>query len=178
MKTRYLIVAATAALAAGCVPRPQPAPEVPQPRDEAPPPPTPPVPAPPAPGWEDAPLSQGNWYYSREGTNSQAGFGAPNSEAQFVLRCDRARRQVVLSREGVATQPALTVRTSAGDRRINGSQQTDPLAYLSAALPASDRFLDAMVFSRGRFAVEASGLPRLVLPAWPEPARVIEDCRE
>jgi hypothetical protein len=34
-----------------------------------------------------------------------------------------------------------------------------------------------MVFSRGRFTVEVPGAPMLVIPAWPEPARVIEDCR-
>ena len=178
MKTKFLIVAGTAALAAGCVPRPQPAPEPPQQRPEAPPGPTPPTPAPPAPGWEDAPLSPGNWYYSREGANSQAGFGAPASEAQFVVRCERAQRRIVLSREGVASAPRITVRTTTGDRSLTATQRTEPLAYLSAPLPASDRLLDAMVFSRGRFAVEAPGLPRLVLPAWPEPARVIEDCRE
>jgi hypothetical protein len=33
------------------------------------------------------------------------------------------------------------------------------------------------VFSRGRFAVETDGLPTLVLQTWPEPARVVEDCR-
>jgi hypothetical protein len=34
-----------------------------------------------------------------------------------------------------------------------------------------------MAFSRGRFMVEAQGMATLVLPAWPEPARVVEDCR-
>jgi hypothetical protein len=44
-------------------------------------------------------------------------------------------------------------------------------------LPASDPFLDQIVFSRGRFAVEAQGQARLILPTWPEPARVVEECR-
>jgi hypothetical protein len=28
-----------------------------------------------------------------------------------------------------------------------------------------------------RFAVEAQGAPALIIPAWPELARVVEDCR-
>jgi len=37
--------------------------------------------------------------------------------------------------------------------------------------------LDAIAFSRGRFSVEAAGTARLVIPAWPEAARVVEACR-
>jgi hypothetical protein len=44
-------------------------------------------------------------------------------------------------------------------------------------LAATDPLLDAIAFSRGRFAVEAPGLPTLILPTWPEPARVVEECR-
>jgi hypothetical protein len=34
-----------------------------------------------------------------------------------------------------------------------------------------------MAFSRGRFLVTVEGGASLVVPAWPELARVIEDCR-
>jgi hypothetical protein len=37
--------------------------------------------------------------------------------------------------------------------------------------------LDQIVFSRGRVSVEAEGLPALTIPTWPEPARVIDECR-
>ncbi|MDG2003332.1 MAG: hypothetical protein P8J20_08375 [Novosphingobium sp.] len=48
---------------------------------------------------------------------------------------------------------------------------------IAVTLPASDPLLDAMAFSRGRFAVETAGLPTLYVPSWPEVSRVIEDCR-
>ena len=48
---------------------------------------------------------------------------------------------------------------------------------LAAELPSDDPLLDEMAFSRGRFTVEAEGLEPLILPAWPEPARVVDDCR-
>jgi len=48
---------------------------------------------------------------------------------------------------------------------------------VAAVLPARDPLLDAMAFSKGRFAVEVAGLPTLYLPSWIEVSRVIEDCR-
>jgi hypothetical protein len=84
---------------------------------------------------------------------------------------------VTLAREGSSPVARIVIRTSNGDRTLGAVQQAEPLAYLNATLPASDRFLDAIAFSRGRFAVEVQGLERLVLPTWPELARVIEDCR-
>jgi hypothetical protein len=129
-----------------------------------------------APDWRDLPLTPGDWVYSRDSSGgSQASFGSANSEASFVLRCDAAARQVTLSREGAGA--ALHIRTSTSERTLPATARTEPLAYLSAALPASDRLLDEMVFSRGRFTVETEGLARLVIPAWAEPARVVEDCR-
>jgi hypothetical protein len=123
------------------------------------------------------PLTSGSWYYRDEGTGSNALFGPPNSEASFIVRCDRAARQVTLSREGVTSGNMMTVRTSAEARNLPVSVRTEPLPYVSATLPASDRFLDSIAFSRGRFTVEVPGTPMLVIPAWPEPSRVIEDCR-
>ena len=37
--------------------------------------------------------------------------------------------------------------------------------------------LDRIAFSRGRFAVQTTGLTSLAIPIWPEFTRVVEDCR-
>jgi hypothetical protein len=47
----------------------------------------------------------------------------------------------------------------------------------TAEIAAADPILDAIAFSRGRFAVNAAGVPSLVLPPWADVARVVEDCR-
>ena len=152
---------------AACAPqRPAPVP-IPPP----PPPPAPPA-APPAPGWDDAPLSAGDWTLIDQGGAASAAFGAPEAPA-FQLRCE-PNRQVSLIRLRALAGAALTIRTSYGERALPAAAQP---AGLAATLAASDPLLDEIVFSRGRFAVESEGLPRLILPAWPEPARVIEDCR-
>ena len=149
---------------ASCAPRPAP----PEPTPPPPPAPAPPEPAPPPPvEWEDAPASPGDWSLN----GASATFGSAQG-AQFIVRCESSR-QVSLIRAG-ARDGSLTLRTSYGARALPAAAQPEGLA---ARVAASDPLLDSIVFSRGRFAVEAAGLPRLIVPAWPEAARVVEDCR-
>jgi len=163
---RVLTAAAAAALILlpACAPRrPEPAPP-PPPEPAAPPP----QPAPPPLAWQDAPASPGDWRLGEEGG---AVFGAGAAPA-LIVRCE-ANRQLALVRAG-ATGTSLIVRTSYGERRLPASAGQGGLA---ARLPAGDPLLDEIAFSRGRFAIEADGAPLLIVPAWPEPARVVEDCR-
>lgn len=78
-----------------------------------------------------------------------------------------------LSRSGAAVAP-LTVRTSSLARTVAVQPSG---ASVAVALAARDPLLDAMAFSRGRFIVEQHGAPTLVVPAWAEVGRVVEDCR-
>jgi len=174
MSTRHFLAAALlAVLLASCVPRrpaPVPAP-VPLP---APPPPPQPI-APPPLAWQDAPLSPGDWTYRDEGGRSSAMYGSAGGTV-FVLRCE-ANRSVTLARTGVPGLRAasIVVRTSFGERRLPAA--VAHLTEAMASLAGSDALLDEMAFSRGRFAVEAEGASLLVLPSWPEIARIAEDCR-
>lgn len=70
---------------------------------------------------------------------------------------------------------ALVIRTSFGMRRF--AVETGHLATTGIDLPAADPLFDQMAFSRGRFLVSVEGGGTLVVPAWPEFARVVEDCR-
>ena len=175
MKSMRILLMFGALAAAGCVPKAAPPPE---PRPQPPPQPQPTsAPPPPAADWRDIPLTSGDWVYNAQGGNSQALFGPANSEALFSVRCDRARRQVILSRAGQTSGDAMSIRTTFGARSLPVTVGTEPLPYAAATLSANDSFLDSMVFSRGRFTVAVPGTTMLVIPAWPAPARVIEDCR-
>ncbi|WP_158702939.1 hypothetical protein [Allosphingosinicella vermicomposti] len=175
--SRHLLLTGAALAAAACVPKP----EAPAPRPAPPPvPPPPPAPAPPpaAPqNWADIPLTPGTWFYRDQGATSAAMFGVPASEGQFTVRCDKASGRIALEREGAATSPALAIRTSFTVRSLPATVAQDPMPRTAASLAAQDPLLDSMAFSRGRFSVEAAGLPMLILPAWPEVARTVEDCR-
>jgi hypothetical protein len=71
----------------------------------------------------------------------------------------------------------MTVQTSFTARTLPTVSQHNPSAHTVAMIQASDPILDGIAFSRGRFTIGIPNLPMLVIPAWPEPARVIEDCR-
>jgi hypothetical protein len=164
----FACLGALAALAA-CVPRttappPQPAPP---PRPAPAPPIPPPAPPPPPPtAWQDGPLAPGDWSYS--GDAPRATFASP-AGIVFALRCDPGGL-IRIIHLGVPGGPIAIV-TSFGERILPGSVDME---QVSAALPASDPLFDQIVFSRGRFLVRAPGSGDLVLPTWPEPARLIE----
>jgi len=141
----------------------------------------PPVPArvpvsPPAGDWRDWPLTPGSWRYLPGAPVSTARYG-DDQNPQFVVRCDAASRRVTLMRAGSSTD--LVIITSARTARFPaGHIDEGGVAMTGVILSASDGFLDAMAFSRGRIGVTSEGLSNLAVPAWAEPARAIEDCRK
>lgn len=148
-------------MVAGCMRVVPPAPQPPPAPRPLPPPPAP-APAPVAADWRDWPLSAGTWSYQRNSAGSVARFGLPGAPPELSLRCSGG--SMTLERKG-ANGP-LTVRTTSLTR-----------ALPAASLASTDGLLDAMSYSRGRFVVETAGLPPLVVPAWSEVPRVVEDCR-
>ena len=158
---RRSLCVALLALACACVPRTAPPRPLP-----APPPPPPPAPAPAAPppapaapvAWQDGPLAEGDWSYAGQ----EARFEGPGG-VLLALRCEPSR-QIALLRPGAPAGP-LTIVTSFGEREV------------AAPLAAGDPLLDEIAFSRGRFLVRSADGAALVLPSWPEPARLIEECR-
>ena len=99
---------------------------------------------------------------------------AGGSEAAFVDAS--AARTVSIVRTAVATAaPTLSVWTTSGSRAI--PSRFEATKVLTADIAATDPFLDSIAFTRGSFATAAASAPMLAVPAWPQPARVIEDCR-
>lgn len=161
-RSSYIAASAVFAVLAGCASKPAPAPS-PQ---AAPAPPSLPGPPPvmrappPSSDWRDFDLTPGIWFYDGASARFLTGDGAA-----FALRCDGSARRILLEREGASGQ--MTIRTSAADRSFPD---------VRAPLAAGDPFLDAIAFSRGRFVVETAGAT-MVIPAWPEAAKAVEDCR-
>jgi hypothetical protein len=119
----------------------------------------------------DYPATPGDWTYSA----GRARFGDA-SGTLFELGCNRAAGVVEMTRAGTpASVQGLVVRTETATRSIALTPGTGltPLGQVAT----TDPLLDAMAFSKGRFAIEVAGLPTLYLPSYPEVTRVIEDCR-
>jgi hypothetical protein len=124
--------------------------------------------------WREAPITPGDWTWSLEGGQSVARF----ANGQLELRCDRAAGAIMLLRAGRAPgNVPMSIDTESVTRPVTGVPRPGNPPALAVTIPARDPLLDAMAFSRGRFAVEAAGLPTLYVPSWTEVTRVIEDCR-
>jgi hypothetical protein len=118
----------------------------------------------------------GTWTYAPAADGSEATFLDATSHPQLFVHCTRASRQVTIAKPATGAAAFLNVWTSSQTRNLPASY--NPATYrLGATVPALDPVLDAIAFSRGRFAVSVSGTTALVVPAWEEPARVVEDCR-
>lgn len=166
-------------LIAGCASEPRPA-SPPEPRPAV-------VMAKPAPApiaapaeWIDRTISPGDWVYRNDQRGSVALFGQSGADADFLIRCVRATKRIYLSRSGAFPQGVsgqMTVRASTALKSYGVANNGDAPPYVSAFLTPDDPQLDAIAFSRGRFLVAVKGAQDLIIPAWPEITRVIEDCR-
>ncbi len=173
--TRFTAALACGALAACVPPAPQPTPAPTATTAAAP------RPAQPAPAavenfahWQDAPQTPGDWHYRAAGREQFADFRSPAGGQIAQLACTAARdvSLTVYARAPGAT--SITIRTEHTDRALRAvAGETS----VSAVAAASDPLLDAVAFTKGRFAVIVPGGPQLFLPSWPEVIRVIEECR-
>jgi hypothetical protein len=173
---RSILLLATLPVMATCVPSVR-APVVPPPQQQ------PAVARPPQPrpaDWRDWAMTPGTWRYVAAGPGrSAATFGAGANGDLLQIACDRGAQRVTLTTKGAPGAPPLTIRTSSVERVLPKGASADAASFTrDIRLAANDPLLDALAFSRGHFVVEEAGAPPLVVPAWPEVGRVIEDCRD
>ena len=118
----------------------------------------------------------GAWSYRSYAGGSEAAFADSSGVRRLVVRCNRTARTISIARTGVpAATAALYIWTSSASRAVPARFETAQI--LTADLAATDPLLDAIAFTRGRFATSALGAPLIAVPGWPESERVIEDCR-
>lgn len=118
----------------------------------------------------------GTWSYAAVTGGSEARFANASGLPQLTVRCTRATRRVAISKPANGAAPFLNIWTDTLERNLPASFNPQT-ARITAELAAYDALLDALAFGRGRIGVTVTGTPSLVVPAWPEIARVIEDCR-
>ena len=123
-----------------------------------------------------AAVAPGSWGYQPVPGGSEARFVDATGTARLVLHCTRANRQVSISHASSVPAASLSVWTSSASRILPARFEANAMR-VTAEVFAQDPLLDAIAFSRGRFVVTMAGGAPLVVPAWPEAARTIEDCR-
>lgn len=161
---------------ASCVSKPR-APAPPAPRPIVRPLPPPVQPAPPPAAWVDRVATPGDWSVTEDAGGSIARFGAPQI---FAIRCERGARRITMTRPGTldaGRAARLTLRSTEAFAAYPLTNSPAEPGAVAASLGVDDRLLDAIAYTRGRFLVQTEGAPDLVLPAYAEVARVIEECR-
>jgi hypothetical protein len=122
------------------------------------------------------PVASGAWSYVPVPGGSEARFTDAASTIRLTVRCTKSTRRVMISPTSSVPASTMFVWTSSATRNLPARFEAQAMR-VSAELAANDPLLDALTFSRGRFAVSMPGMAALVVPAWPEAARVVEDCR-
>ena len=122
--------------------------------------------------------SPGTWTYAATADGSEATFRDASARPQLMVALharDAARRD----RQAGERRRAVPRASGPARNRATLPASFNPATARLTARPSPriDPLLDAIAFSRGRIAVSVGTPPALVLPPWPEPARVIEDCR-
>jgi hypothetical protein len=133
----------------------------------------------PAGQWIDWPITQGDWVYRSDDRGSVALFGPAGRDAIVTLRCDRSRARLYFSRaDDAGTRGGnMSIRASSALKQFSAQSVGGTPAYIAAEIAPGDSFLDAMIYTRGRIAVEAAGQQSIAIPVWSEIAKVVEDCR-
>lgn len=125
--------------------------------------------------WSVDDASPGEWRYAASSHATTARFASGGEGV--AIACEG--RQLILARSGQSRDGAMfTLKTSFGLRRlptVTGMAGNQPV--LTATLPARDPLWDQIVYSRGRFLIETTGLRPLIVPVTSEVSRVVEDCR-
>ncbi|RED16895.1 hypothetical protein [Parasphingopyxis lamellibrachiae] len=128
--------------------------------------------------WRDIPLAPGTWVYREDERGSLALYGEPESEALFLVRCNRADRRIFFSLEGsLEAAGTMAFQASHGEASYAAQNSSGAQPYIVAATSGTDSYLDAIAFSRGRIVVTVTGQSVVALPNWPQMTRVFEDCR-
>ena len=123
-----------------------------------------------------AAVAPGSWSYAAVQGGSEARFIDATTTVRLAIRCNRATRRVNISRISTTSAPALSLWTSTIQRSLPARFEANAFR-VTAEIGSYDPLLDALAFSRGRIAVTMAGASPLVVPAWPEAARAVEDCR-
>ena len=121
-------------------------------------------------------LTPGEWVLHRENElPPMAVFLGDRGQSLAWIGCRNGRLNIARLGPGYAPRGVLRIRTSAGEREL--SVEGAELQIFGAVLPAADTLFDQILYSRGRFVIEATAQAPLILPTRPALQRVVEACR-
>lgn len=127
--------------------------------------------------WSIDPLTSGTWQRRTSARGFSAVFVDEAGGAVALIGCSSPAIIIARYGEPGGDTAMITVRTSFARRDETAVAVGGEIPSVYAAAAARDPLWDQIIYSRGRFLVEATGMAPVILPTRPEVARVVEDCR-
>ncbi len=118
----------------------------------------------------------GSWSYAATGDGSETTFSNQAGFIQLWVHCSRVARRITIAKPASSAAPFVNVWSSSLTQSVPSSFNP-ATGRLTIDLSSYDPLLDAIASSRGRIGFAVAGQAPLIIPAWAETARVIEDCR-
>jgi len=130
----------------------------------------------PAPELEGVATASGRWRFQVSADGDQAIFGTPGQAADFSLRCDAGKRQMIFSR-AAAGQAGKTLQIIAADGAATFPAKADGHGRIVASDFVVDTFLtQVLAEAEGRIGVRIGTGPTLAMPSDPVIGQTIKRC--
>jgi hypothetical protein len=123
-----------------------------------------------------APPIAGSWRYTPTASGSEISFNSDVGLPQLTIRCTHVTRMLTIVKPAPSPATSLWVWTSLQVRMLPATFDAATLR-VSSSISAFDALADSMASSRGRIGFGTPGIAPLVVPAWGDVTRVVEDCR-
>lgn len=130
--------------------------------------------------WKDRAFSRGVWSLAADDDGISARFGSSDLQPEFRMSCIAAKGTIRFARAGSIPElmnATMTLASTESARSYPAVNSNAVPATIVSETSANDPQLDSLAFSRGRLLVSIVGTDDLVIPSWPEFARVVEECR-
>lgn len=121
-------------------------------------------------------VSQGQWFAKTERRIPQALFGAPQTEANFLVRCEGEELVFIRSAPIEGEEADMTLMAGGQTRTITARERPGPLAQTAGSLRADDPFASVLAETTEPIAVALEDGPSYRMPASAALRDVVSNC--
>ena len=118
------------------------------------------------------------WFTRAEAGNAWAGYGPPNSEAAFSVRCEGDQLVFNTTEMPPSGPGATTMRIEAGSfsQELSAQASEEGLPNTEASVPADTQWLSQLASASGNLSVTVGGSDPVVAPIADPLVSLIRDC--
>jgi hypothetical protein len=122
-------------------------------------------------------VMQGQWFAKTERGVPMALFGPPQTEANFLVRCEGDELVFIRSTPIDGNEAEMELRAGGETRTITAQPSPGPLPQTTGSLPASDPFAAVLAQTTQPIAVRLDDGPFFRMPSHDHLREVVRNCR-